>query len=212
MKYSYIFEINKALSQAYKRNIQLSFPEYGVTEEDLAADIDCALEVWRKNVDQFRSDNSDRFTAQAPMPPEVRDLCFFLKECQGIARRRASQVTGDSDAWDDRACSLAFAVGVVTSYYPHEDDTTHKKTTIGKQTRPFDEYVLCNDVSGFKALLKSQLTNKNGSMKRGKEAAGVIGDAIRTKKLSKDVDVKGLVKEFGMNCSPQGINRYLVRE
>jgi len=216
MKYSYIFEINKALSQAYKRNIQLSFPEYGATEEDLAADIDCALEVWRKNVDQFRSDNSDRFTAKAPMPPEVRDLCFFLKECQGIARRRANQVTGDSDAWEGRAFSLAIAVGIVTSYFPDEGQSgwqdKNQSKTKGETHRPtaqLKDYLNGVTVDAFKEEL---LPKVQGNSPSG--LGEIVRKEVRSGRLTKrNGYIAAFLRAFDIYSQNNlnGIRKYLKR-
>ncbi|MBQ6073508.1 MAG: hypothetical protein IJK90_06315 [Bacteroidales bacterium] len=214
MKYSYVFDINRALSRAFTRNIQLSLREGGATVEDLASDIDVALDLWRSNVDRFRSDNSARFASRSPMPPEVRDLAFFLKECRGIARRRANYGGEDNNAWDDRAFGLAIAVGIVASYYPEDDQSSRREKnqskTRGEAHRPtahLSDYLIGVTVDAFRGDLSPKVRGKKGS---------AIGEIIRKEILAgrllrKRGYVSAFLREFDLMEQKQGVCKYLRR-
>lgn len=213
MKYQYVFEINTALSRAFTRSIQLSVGEGDVTVEDIASDIDSALGTWRANVNCFRSDNSDRFTAGQPMPPEVKDLLFLLRQSYDFAKARAACDAEDSGEWSDRKFGLALAIGVVSSYYPAAENgpTTSTTKTTGEAGRPkgqLSDFLDGVTLEDFKAELSPQL--------EGKKGAG-IGEVMRKqikngRLLSKKGFIAAFLREFGLDEKfVDGIRKYFKR-
>lgn len=207
MKYQYVFEINRALSRAFTRSIQLSVGEGDVTVEEIASDIDSALGTWRANVNCFRSDNSDRFTAGQPMPPEVKDLLFFLRQSYDFAKSRAACDAEDSGEWSDRLRGLALAIGVVLSYYPDaENGSTTSTTTKGKSNqhrspdKGFDYYVGSNfDADFVRDSIKKRLDDHKGGVKGGIEAARVFLRAIKEGEITANTMKKAFYKEFNLS-------------
>lgn len=213
MKYQYVFEINAALSRAFTRSIQLSVGEGDVTVEEIASDIDSALGTWRASVNCFRSENSDRFTAGLPMPPEVKDLLFLLRQSYDFSKSRVACDVEDSGEWSDRLRGLALAIMVVSSYYPDAENepTTSTTKATGKAGRPkgqLSDFLDGVTVEDFKAEISPQL--------KGKKGAG-IGEVMRKqiqngRLLNKKGFIAPFLREFGLKEDfVDGITKYFKR-
>lgn len=191
---------------------------------NFVADVDAVVAILNKHVWTFRTNNSDAAAKGLKMPPEIGVILSLLGRCVRIFDRIKSEIHADRDAWrkwDARTAVFVTWETLIRQYYPTDASTPTQaapkaeKRPSGRPKPTIDYYFLDDDKNDYRDNLRAKLDrlkrNGNGRIST-KDVGSLIAVEIDNGRLRPDVSVKEFCRVFGLECSPQGVNKYINSE
>ncbi len=218
-------EITKALSKVfysdcgqYYTAIACEFKPLNLfCNTDFVADVDAAVEILKKHVWTFRTNNSDAAAKGLKMPPEIGVILSLLERCVRIFDGVTSETYADPNArlaWSIRTGVFETWAGLIRQYYPPVVPASKKgnKRAAGRPDRPIEYYMLTDDKEGYKDTLRKNmdvLKKIGGGECSAKDVGGFIGVEIEKGRLRNDVSVAEFCRVFNLKCRPQSVGKYI---